>query len=208
MGNHLTMAFFRAIFSSFGSLREPLPEHESQRLGPETVPLKMDLEERMVFRRELLFEAIQGTMSQLNIDPGSYRGKVMRTDKRGHRYVVMLDMSLAYMSSDAGQHPQLADTALTLTQNAYSRYGLVVGGVYWRTDSTLDAVVADWAQRSHPTAAVAADGQEDPLERRRHASAEEFAAFEAAWRHKSAVRIGEHTYSTDRLPLDSHRTGD
>lgn len=208
MGNRLTMAFFRGIFSSFGSLKKPPPQHESQRMGPETAPLKMNLEERMAFRRELLFEAIQATMSHLNIEPGSYRGKVMRTDKRGHRYIVMLDMSLAYMSSDGGLQQQLADTALTLTQNAYSRYGLVVGGVYWRTDATLDAVAAGWPQRSHPTAAVAADGQKDPLERRRHASAEESAAFEAAWRHKSAVRIGERTYSTDRSPLGPHRAGD
>lgn len=204
MGDRLKMAFFRGVFSSSNSAKESLPAHDSQKLGPETAPLKMDLEERMAFRRELLFEAIQASMSKLNIDPSSYRGKVMRTDKRGHRYLVMLDMSLAYMSSDAGLQQSLADTALTLTQNAYSRYGLVVGGVYWRTDATLDAVVANSARKAPARAAATATANppQNPLERCRHASAEEFAAFEAAWGQKGPIRIGNRTFSTERTPLD------
>ena len=35
---------------------------ESARSGPETAPVKMNLEERMAFRREMLYEAIKVTM--------------------------------------------------------------------------------------------------------------------------------------------------
>ncbi len=198
------MPIFNGFFSS---TRNPKGEQDSQQLertsGPETAPVKMNLDERMAFRRELLFENVRATLSSQYIDSRSYRFKVMRTDKRGHCYVVMLDMAPAFMASSQGQHSQLVKTAAMLTKNALTKYGLVVGGVYWREDETLNTTVASWAQRSAPAALEAALPGPDPAEIKKYgnATAEELAAFEAAWQKSNDIQIGNRTYSSDLAPL-------
>lgn len=163
----------------------------------------MNLDERMAFRRELLFETVRSTLGTRRIVPSSYRFKVMRTDKRGHCYAVMMDMSPAFMDSEHGRHKQLAETAAQLTKNAQARYGLIVAGVYWRTDETLDAAVAAWARPSGSTATAA--GPVDPapnnIEKYERATADELAAFEAAWQKSSDIQIGDRTYASDLAPL-------
>ena len=53
----------------------------------------MNLNERMAFRRELLCETIHASLKSRLIAANTYRFEVMRTDTRGHCFVVMLDMS-------------------------------------------------------------------------------------------------------------------
>ena len=146
------MALFKDLFSTS---RTPKPNREAQdsqedglnaKRGPETMPVKMNLEERMAFRRELLYETIRASLKSRFIADNTYRFKVMRTDKRGHCFVVMLDMSPTFMDSPAGQNASLKQTAAVLIQNAEKKYGLMVSGVYWRADETLDVSVANWAR--------------------------------------------------------------
>jgi hypothetical protein len=172
--------------------------------GPETLPVKMNLEERMAFRRELLFEVVKMTLNSRFIDSKSYRFKVMRTDKRGHCYVVMLDMSPTFMDSEQGQHRQLDEIAALLTRNAQQKYGLIGGGVYWRIDETLAASVADWARRpsAAPDSAATPQGPAPTnIENYERATAEELAVFEAAWQKNNDIQIGDRTYSSDLAPL-------
>ena len=170
--------------------------------GPETKPVPMNLEERMAFRRELLYETIRVSLNNRSIATNAYRFKIMRTDKRGHCFVVMIDMSPTVMAGPVGQHASLTETAAVLVKNAATKYGLQVDGVYWRSDDSLDASIANWAR---PAAAVPALSTE--LERQRNTekfvavSAEEMAAFEAVWQKDNAIQIGARTYSSDLAPL-------
>ena len=163
------------------------------------MPVKMNLEERMAFRREMLFEAVKSTLNHNSIAPNTYRFKVVRTDKRGHCYVVMFDMSPDFMASEQGQHRQLSKLATALIANAQSRYGLVVGAVYWRIDETLAALVAEWARPSNPAPLAA---PQNPLAsligNNGHMTATELADFEAARQsNNSDIKIGNRTYSSD-----------
>lgn len=198
------MTIFQEFFSS---VRNSRSDSESQRraraYGPETAPIKMNLDERMAFRRELLFESVRATLSVQCIDSKSYRVKVMHTDKRGHCYVVMLDMAPSFMAAEQGQHLQLVKAAAVLTKSAMVKYGLIVDGVYWRLDETLDATVASWAEQSVPAALdanPAIAGRTD-IEKYGDATAEELAAFEAAWQKNHEIQIGNRTYSSDLAPL-------
>ncbi|MES2399887.1 MAG: hypothetical protein V4573_07870 [Pseudomonadota bacterium] len=198
------MSLFKGLFPSTKSPRSNSPERqEHARGGPETAPVKMNLEERMAFRRELLFENVRTTLSSYFIDARSYHFKVMRTDKRGHCYVVMLDMPPAFMLGEQGQHARLAEIAAALTKNAQTRYGLIIGGVYWRVDESLAATSTE---RARPTATPSfASSQPGPeltnIEKYERATAEELAAFEAAWQRDSDIQIGDRTYSSDLAPL-------
>lgn len=167
------------------------------------MPVKMNLDERMEFRRELLFETVTSTLDNRRIASGSYRFKVMRTDRRGHCYAIMMDMSPAFMGSAQGQHKQLAEIAALLTQNARTRYGLVVSGMYWRTDETLDATVAAWARPpgTPAPATKSANMALNNIEKYEHATADQLAAFEAEWQKSNDIQIGDRTYSSDLAPL-------
>lgn len=198
------MKIFQNLFSA--SRSQPGDTAAQGRLsakGPETLPVKMNLDERMEFRRELLFEAVRNTLDERGIKPRSYRFKVMRTDKRGHCYAIMMDMSSAFMDSPQGQHRQLAEVAALLTQNARVRYGLVISGMYWRGDETLDVIVAAWASPPGTTTTSAGSAGSAPgnIEKYEHATAEQLAAFEAAWQQSSDIQIGDRTYSSDLAPL-------
>ena len=205
------MAIFKDFFSSTRGQKSDSQTQEAAHSlgGPETAPVKMNLEERMAFRRELLFDAVRATLHSRYIASSSYRFKVMRTDKRGHCFVVMLDMAPAFMASPQGQHAQLAEIAASLTQNALAKYGLILGGVYWRVDETLNTVVADWARpaattTSAPDAIPAiAKPEKAPtnVENYERVTADELAAFEAAWQKNSEIQIGNRTYSSDLAPL-------
>ena len=201
------MKIFQNLFSTSRSQTGGAPpQDKTSSRGPETAPVKMNLDERMAFRRELLFETVRSTLGHRRIVPSSYRFKVMRTDKRGHCYAIMMDMSPAFMDSEHGQHRQLAETAALLTQNAQTRYGLIVAGVYWRVDDTLDAAVAAWARPPGTTAPAAepadlVDTAASNIEKYERATADELAAFEAAWQKSSDIQIGDRTYSSDLAPL-------
>ena len=206
------MALFKDLFSTSRTPKavrqgreghDLLDDHLSAGSGPETKPVKMTLEERMAFRRELLYETIRTSLNSRFIAANTYRFKVMRTDKRGHCFVVMLDMSPTFMSSAAGLHASLNETAAALIKNAETKYGLQVGGVYWRSDETLNASVANWARPTStpPRSPSTESERQSNIEKYEAVSADEMAAFEAAWHKDKAIQIGERTYSSDLAPL-------
>ena len=206
------MALFKDFFSSS---RDPKPskgsrepqdsqsDREGSARGQETRPVPMNLEERMAFRRELLYEAIRASLKSRFIAVNTYRFKVMRTDKRGHCFVVLLDMSPAFMDSPAGLYASLKETAAVLVKNADTKYGLQVGGVYWRADETLDVSVANWARPAVPAPPGPSTEslRQTNIEKYEAVTAEEMAEFEAAWQKDSAIQVGDRTYSSDLAPL-------
>ena len=81
------------------------------------------------------------------------------------------------------------------------RYGLVVSGVYWRVNEQMQGF-----DRSRPEPAPAAAVPETltPRQKYERATAEELAAFEAAWQKGQELHVGDRIYSSDLAPL----TGD
>lgn len=67
----------------------------------------MDLDERMAFRREMLFDSLKTTLGNHGISTVSYRLKVVKADKRGHSFLVMVDLPLELMDSEHGSQRAL-----------------------------------------------------------------------------------------------------
>lgn len=205
------MTFFRNLFSSSHAPKSPREGSEARNSqaygmgstrGSDTKPVKMSLDERMAFRRELLYETIQVSLNMCNIAMNTYRFKIMRTDKRGHCFLVMLDMSPAFLDSPAGRRENLKEAADLLVKSADTKYGLQVGGVYWRADETLDVNVAKWARPEPRPAPSSIDIEHlSNIEKYEAITRDEMAEFEAAWQNDSAVQIGGRTYSSDLAPL-------
>jgi hypothetical protein len=180
---------------------------ESVPAGPETAPVKMSLEERMEFRREMLYEAIKVTMEAHGILSASYRFRVVRNDRRGHQYSVMVDLSTDFLHNREGRPAQLAALGAAIGKNAAARYAILVSGVYWRVNDQLQGF-----EVSRPDAEPGADATAPdlPLPRRgrARARAEELAAFEAALQKGQALQLRDRVYATDLAPLDDLAEGD
>ena len=180
-------------------LKNLFANKESARSGPETAPVKMNLEERMAFRREMLYEAIKVTMQASGVLAASYKFRVVRNDKRGHQYGVMIDLSTDFLNNPEGQPARLLAVGASITHNAMARYGIVVAGVYWRINEELQGF-------DRAPAEVAAPVTTPPTSREKYerATADELAAFEAAWQKGQELQVGDRIYSSDLAPL----TGD
>ena len=189
------MSFFQNLFSSSRAVRE-------NGSGPETAPVKMNLDERMAFRREMLFDSVKTTMESHGILSGSYRFKVVRADKRGHSFVVMVDLSTDFMDSDQGRQRPLAIVGAAMGKNALARYGLGVAAVYWRVNPELKGFDPARTAAALPEESASPDAQRSAnLRKYERATAEELAAFESAWQKGSDLTIGDRTYSSDLAPL-------
>jgi hypothetical protein len=172
--------------------------------GPETGPVKMNLDERMEFRREMLYEAIRVTMQAHGILSASYKFRVVRNDKRGHQYLVLMDLSTDFLDSREGGPARLAEVGAAIAKNAMARYNLLVSGVYWQVNEQIQGFSA-----SRPAALRQGQDVEDsrpPVRRHERATAEELAAFEAAWEKGRAMQIGDRIYSSDLAPLEPDST--
>lgn len=168
--------------------------------GPETGPVKMNLDERMEFRREMLFEAIKVTMQAHGILSASYKFRVVRNDRRGHHYMVLVDLSTDFLDNREGSPARLAEVGAAIIKNAAARYDLLVGGVYWQVNEQIQGF---GASRPAPLrTGQEAAGPPAPARRRERATADELAAFEAAWEKGRALQIGDRVYSSDLAPLE------
>jgi hypothetical protein len=162
----------------------------------------MNLDERMAFRREMLFEAIKVTMQSHGILSASYKFRVVRSDKRGHQYLVMMDLSTDFLHNREGRPERLAALGAAIVKNAATRYDLLVMGVYWQVSEHIrgfEASRPDVLRSEAPAAPVAAR----PLPvRHERATAEELAAFEEAWQKGRALQIGDRVYASNLMPLE------
>lgn len=190
------MSFFQSLFSSSqGGARESG--------GPETGPVKMNLDERMAFRREMLFDSVKSTMESRGILSASYRFKVVRADKRGHSFVVMVDLSTDFMDGEQGQQRPLMALGDAIRKNALSRYGIGVPAVYWRVNEEIKGFDPQRGEDTNPGTSTPEAIRSSNLRKYERATAQELAAFESAWQKSSELSIGDRTYSSDLAPLGS-----
>lgn len=197
------MSVLKTLFGSSKPPHEADPVSVSS--GPETLPGKMNLEERMAFRRDVLYEAIKVTMQAHGILSASYRFRVVRGDKRGHQYMVMIDLSTDFLHNREGQPAALSALGSALAKTAAARCGVLVTGVYWQVNEEIRGFEASRPGVA-PVAATAAAAAPSPRKSGRD-SAEEVAAFEAEWQKGREFQIGDRVYLSDMAPLDSGNSG-
>ncbi|TFY96585.1 hypothetical protein [Ramlibacter humi] len=157
----------------------------------------MELEDRKALRRALLFEAVKSAVEERGITRGRYRARLVALDKRGHSYLVLIELSKVYLTAALAKHMRLTYIGRAIINEAADCFGLLVREVYWR---------------------IAADTEEYPAVPDARLNAEEaklFADYVALARDiRAAAREGQGsmadlpplmlpsgTYSTDLTPL-------
>lgn len=145
------MSLFRSIFTA----RRADPASDAG----QTLPQKMNLEERMAFRREMLFEAIALAMKKCGMVEKSYRLRVSRMDKRGHVYAVMIELSGEFMDDPRYSHAALCTIGKTIVATAGASGLLQVHGVYWNVSDLSSGFESSRAEA--PAAGLASTLQDN-----------------------------------------------
>ena len=180
---------------------------------------RMTLEERMAFRREMLYQSIRDTFLAMEVIGSMYKFKVMPVDERHHRFIVMIDVAKSFVTNRPNKTKSFAAFEHMMRVDAYKRFGILINATYWRVSETeskfeFHARVTDRndssavAARNMPAAqrpagqsriaAVGGPGYE-PI------SEEETQAFMQALKQGYApppLMVGDKEYQSDLAPLD------
>lgn len=187
---------------------------------------RMDLEERKMFRQEMLYQSIRESFLAMEVIGSMYKFKVMPVDMRHHRFIATIDVAKSFVTGKDAKTKSFAALEKLMRSNAYKRFGVLIEGIYWRvseTESQFDRLsrTADGAEsviEGTPAAQSirhriahqdheALQG-EQPLARHAYqpVSDEEAQAFMEALQNgltPPVVRVGEWEYQSDLAPLDS-----
>jgi len=81
--------------------------------------------------RELLYKVVRESMVRVGVLSSSFKFKVLATDPRGRKFIVMMDLSRDFGSEIS----QLAEIEKLICQSARARHNIVVSAVYWRAEA-------------------------------------------------------------------------
>jgi hypothetical protein len=95
--------------------------------------------------RDLLYNVVRESMVRVGVLSSSFKFKVLATDPRGRKFIVMMDLSRDFGSEIS----QLAEIEALICQSAKARHNIVVSSVYWRAE---DPVAGEKAESTHPEA--------------------------------------------------------
>ena len=103
-------------------------------------------------QRELLFKVVRESMVRVGVLSSSFKFKVLATDPRGKRFIVMMDLSRDF----GGEVSQLAEIEKLICQSAKARYNIAVSAVYWRAEEVTPSRQPDSAVHPAPAATASA----------------------------------------------------
>ena len=103
-------------------------------------------------QRELLFKVVRESMVRVGVLSSSFKFKVLATDPRGKKFIVMMDLSRDF----GGEVSQLAEIEKLICQSAKARYNIAVSAVYWRAEEVTPSRQPDSAVHPAPAATASA----------------------------------------------------
>jgi hypothetical protein len=208
------------IFSKWFGGDKAAPVAETVQPGHSNA--SMTLDERMLFRRQMVLESVREVMLHHGLLSAAYRVSLARLDARGHQFAAMVDLLANAAGRGFDSSAEFLNMEAHITLTAMTRYKVKVTGVYWRvvTDQGQTAAAPIAVHMPAPTPApkppatrrrtdhVMNDGFADTLVELRPdedgVSADELAAFEralSAGNSPQSVSLGRRTYATDFSPL-------
>lgn len=168
----------------------------SRSAGPETQPVRMNLDERMVLRREMAFQVVRYVIGEWGLPEASFRFKVVPLDLRGHIFSVMIDLPVQFMADLAISQRELQRLGGLIDLAARKRFNLRMPSVYWRVSENLAVDFSDQAgtRQILPGACRIVDHGDSAAQAR-------VAAVERSLAHGATAQVNGRIYDTDHAPL-------
>ena len=181
----------------------------------EMSPERMSLEERMAYRREMLYQSIRESLLQLQVISSMYKFKVMNLDARQHRFVAMIEVTNGFEAKRDGIGLGFNQIEEFIRKRTLERYGVSLDAIFWRVNELESSFVRTYRAGDSPEAARAGMSQTRQREvvgdvsaaRQRLARAQVAPAGQDS--HLGAISVQHLDYESEHAPLEeaSGRTG-
>jgi hypothetical protein len=191
------------MFSFLKKLR-PRRDEAPDSSGPQTQPGRMSLEERMAYRREMLYQSIRECLLQLQVISSMYKFRVMNVDARQHRFVAMVEVTNSFEAKMDGMSVGFAQIEEFIRKRTLERFGISLDAIFWRVNEVESSFVRTRRASDRPDGT----GPDAAALRRREVPGDLAAARQRLSRAESDSRLGaisvQHLdYHSDHAPLQS-----
>ena len=171
---------------------------------------KISFEERKAWRHAMMQKSVNEVFTSLEIISGMYRFRALPVDDRGHRYAIVVETTSHFALNNLVSAHGLTGIELELKTKAFSDYGVVVDGIYWKADDTIGEIdhavypilkskktIDDLRQSFCDTMPLFREEEEaiDLL------TPEEAAALSTGYTSRLPLKIGGRDYDTDIASL-------
>lgn len=170
---------------------------------------RMFLEERILWRKEMVFRTVREVMNGLEIVNAMYKVNVVPLDDRAHYYYIVIDIDKTFAVGKRAKVNGMSDIEKLVVEKIWNQYGISICGLYWRAKDANNVfdimrlkVVDDfkdtqplengWKERQAPRIKFS------PV------APDELAAFTAAIQRGIApppMKVGDKEYLSDVAPL-------
>ncbi|MFN4352736.1 MAG: hypothetical protein ACK4F6_18205 [Hylemonella sp.] len=187
----------------------PAPEEAT----PTAARLRMSLEERKAYRREILYQSVRESLLRLEALASMYKFKVMSMDERHHRFVVLIEVTHMFQARRGGKPIGFEEIEAIVKQRTFERCGVVVQGMFWRVDEHQASFSRERRAGDAPDTPLR---PQTPIQRQvvqRYARApypqvsererEQFAQAIHQGKQPPPMRVGGKEYASDLAPLEA-----
>lgn len=126
-------SFLKRLSSGHGAAPDTrLPEKSRER---------MSLEERMAYRREMLYQSIRESLLQLQVISSMYKFKIMNVDERHHRFIAMVEVTNGFEAKRDGIRLAFSQIEEFIRKRTLERYGVSLDAIFWRVNEVESSFV-------------------------------------------------------------------
>lgn len=185
------------------------------RLPAEKNRERMSLEERMAYRREMLYQSIRESLLQLQVISSMYKFKIMNLDERHHRFIAMVEVTNGFEAKRDGIRLGFSQIEEFIRKRTLERYGVSLDAIFWRVNEIESSFVrgsrAGDKQEATRTGSGATRQREVPGDvsaaRQRLARAQVMPVSQDSG-DPGAILVQHLDYESEHAPLEaSDRTG-
>lgn len=168
---------------------------------------RMPLEDRMAWRRKMVYAGIKSTMVSLGIIGKWYKFRISQVDERGHIYVIMIDVAKQFAVRPGLKIKGFIGIENLIIKTVFDHYAITIKAVYWRTndeENIFDKMSLGIEEDPfHDTIPGVPKSRQDkidfqPISSKEH---EEFMAAIAMGMRPGPIHVGDKEYYSDIMPL-------
>jgi hypothetical protein len=169
--------------------------------------VRMPLEDRMAWRRKMVYAGVKSSMVTLGIIGKWYKFRISQVDERGHVYVIMIDVTKQFAVRPGLKIKGFIGIEQLIIKNIFDHYAIVVKAVYWRTndqENVFDKMSLGIEEDAfHDTIPGVPKSRHDKIDFQPVSSEEQelFMAAVAMGMKPRTLHVGDKEYYTDIMPL-------
>ncbi len=168
---------------------------------PETDPERMSLEERMAYRREMLYQSIRECLLQLQVISSMYKFRIMNLDARQHRFIAMIEVTNSFEAKMGGIPVGFNQIEAFIQKRTFERYNVRLESIFWRVNEVESAFVRSQRAGEGANARAASGARQPEVAGDVSAARQRLSRAQAEASHLGAISVQHLDYQSEHAPL-------